>query len=51
MLHALRTSLPFVPNPPPVVPVVRLEGVIGRAGRLSRALSLSGVEDALDLGP
>jgi signal peptide peptidase SppA len=48
MLHALRTSLPFLPNPPPVIPVVRLEGVIGRPGRVSRALSLTGVEDALE---
>lgn len=32
----------------PTIPLVRLEGVIGRAGRFSRGLSLAGVEAALD---
>jgi ClpP class serine protease len=49
MLNALRRRLPFLPPPPPVVPLVRLEGVIGRSGgRLSRNLSLQAIEDTLD---
>ncbi len=31
-----------------LVPVVRLDGVVGRAGRLARGLSLTGVEDAIE---
>ena len=48
MLNAVRSSLPFVSSPAPVVPVVRLEGMIGRGGRGSRTLSLAGIEAALD---
>lgn len=49
MFSLLRQALPFLPNPPPVTPVVRLEGVIGRpGGRMTRGLSLAGVEDALE---
>lgn len=33
---------------PPVIPVVRLEGLIGNRGRLGRGLSLSGLEAPLD---
>lgn len=49
MISFLRTALPFLPNPPPVVPVVRLEGMIGRTpGPAGRSLTLAGVEDALE---
>jgi serine protease SohB len=48
MLGVLRRLLPFLPPPPPVVPLVRLEGVIGRGGRFSRQISLAGVEETLD---
>jgi signal peptide peptidase SppA len=50
MLAFLRRFLPFLPKPPPVVPVVRLEGVIdrGSGGRVSRNISLATVEEALD---
>lgn len=41
--------LPFLSAPRPVVPVVRLEGVIGRSGgRAGRGLSLAGVEAGLE---
>ncbi len=49
MINALRRALPFLPPPPPVVPLVRLEGMIGRGGgRLPRQLSLGVVEETLD---
>jgi signal peptide peptidase SppA len=48
MLEAVSRALPFLPPPPPAIPVVRLEGMIARGGRLSRALSLPAVESALD---
>jgi serine protease SohB len=48
MINALRRVLPFLPPPPPVVPLVRVEGVIARGGRFSRNVSLSALEDTLD---
>ncbi|MCG8443752.1 MAG: S49 family peptidase, partial [Caulobacterales bacterium] len=48
MFTALRASSPFNSDPGPVVPVVRLEGVIARAARLGRGLSLAAVEGALE---
>jgi serine protease SohB len=49
MRQLISKLLPFLPPPPPVVPVVRLEGMIDRGpGRFSRHVSLSGVEEALD---
>lgn len=47
MTGLLRRFLPFLPGPP-VVAVVRLEGVIASGGRMSRGLSLAGVESALE---
>ncbi len=48
MSSSLQSAIPFVSDPAPVVPVVRLEGVIGRAGRFSRGLSLAGVAPTLE---
>lgn len=48
MLNALRRAVPFLADPAPAVPAVRLDGVIGRGGRLSRGLTLDLVEPALE---
>lgn len=43
-----RRTLPFLPDPAPLTPLVRLEGEIGRGGRFARGLSLAGVDTALE---
>ncbi|MGD2131682.1 MAG: S49 family peptidase [Maricaulaceae bacterium] len=49
MLSLLRKVLPFLPEPSAEVPLVRLEGVIGRSGPTAgRTLSLESIEKALD---
>ncbi len=49
-LRALWRWLPFEKfrNPPPIVPVVRLSGIIGQMGPLRRGLSLATVAGALE---
>ncbi|ADM10018.1 peptidase S49 [Parvularcula bermudensis HTCC2503] len=48
MLKRLWHRLPFTPEPPPMIHIVPMEGVIAAAGRSSRSLNLSAVEGALE---
>ncbi len=44
MIKFLRRLIPIFGPPPPVTPLVRLEGEIGSGGRFARGLNLAGLE-------
>ena len=47
-LKSIRKSIPFAPDPKPVVTVLELAGVIGAAGGSARGLSLARLESAIE---
>ncbi len=47
-IRFFRRILPFLPDPKPLTPLVRLEGEIGRGGRFGRGLNLAAIENALE---
>ncbi len=48
MLRFLRRIFPFLPSPPPLVTLVRLEGVIARGSAGGRSVSHAGVEKMIE---